>query len=235
MSTSQILQHLYLLDTSSPDFLRYLYCLIQTDEEDQYLASLQGLELTRLVDFLDEVRSAPLALVQLTRQTAQILDVGPIADDILRRCLHKLRTICSHHATLPSSYTISGDLARVGDHPIAFGGFSDVWKGTHNDTDVCIKQLRVSEQIRETLEKVSIYYRLIFPVHWKPPTVTAVLQGGDHVEKVETSKCCRLHWRCAKSLAICLGVDAEWNLDGLCQRKSRCKSGWPCGSFLCDQ
>ena len=162
MSTSQVLQHLYSLGTSSPDFLRCLYCLIRKDEEEQYLSNLQGSQLTQLVDFLDEVRPSPLAFVQLTKRTVQILDVGPIADDVLRRCLHKLRTICSRRAILPSSYTISGDLARVGDHPVAFGGFSDVWKGTHNDTNVCIKHLRVSEQIRETLEKVSIRNRLIF-------------------------------------------------------------------------
>ena len=56
MSIAQVLQHLYSLDTTSPDFMCYLYCLIQSDEEEQYLSSLQGSELTRLVDFLDEVR-----------------------------------------------------------------------------------------------------------------------------------------------------------------------------------
>ena len=61
MYTSQVLHHLYSLDTSSPDFLRYLYCLIRSDEKEQYLSSLQGLELIRLVDFLDGVRSFPLA------------------------------------------------------------------------------------------------------------------------------------------------------------------------------
>ena len=57
MSTPQALQHLYSLDASSPDLLRYLYYLIRTDEEEQYLTSLRGSELTSLVDFLDEVRS----------------------------------------------------------------------------------------------------------------------------------------------------------------------------------
>ena len=55
MSVAQVLQHLYSLNTTSPDFMRYLYCLIQSDEEEQYLSSLQGSELTQLVDFLDEV------------------------------------------------------------------------------------------------------------------------------------------------------------------------------------
>lgn len=59
MSTSQVLQHLYSLDTSSSDFLRCLYCLFRSDEEEQYLFTLQGSELTRLVDFLDEVRFFP--------------------------------------------------------------------------------------------------------------------------------------------------------------------------------
>ena len=55
MSTSLILNRLYLLDSSSLDFLRHLFCLIQHDEEDRYLTNLQGLELARLVDFLNEV------------------------------------------------------------------------------------------------------------------------------------------------------------------------------------
>ena len=158
MSTPKVLRHLYSLDTSSPDFLRCLYSLIQSDEEEQHLSTLQGSELTRLVDFLDEVRSFPSASFQLMEQTwtVQALDVVPMADDVSRRCLHKLRTICSHHGILPSSYTISGNLTRVGDHPVAFGGFSEVWKGTHDGCKVCIKHPKVTEKIRRDVEKVSI-------------------------------------------------------------------------------
>ena len=65
MSTSQVLQYLYSLDTSSPNLLRYLYYLIQTDDEEQYLSSLKGPELTRLVDFLDGVRPSLSASPQL--------------------------------------------------------------------------------------------------------------------------------------------------------------------------
>ena len=68
MSASRTLERLYSLDTSSPNFSRYLYCLIKTDEEEQYLSSLQGLELTRFVDFLDGVRSLLLASFQHTKR-----------------------------------------------------------------------------------------------------------------------------------------------------------------------
>ena len=70
MSTFQVLQHLYSLDTSSPDFLRFLYCLIRNDEEDRYLTTLQGSELTRLVDFFDDVCSSPVDSFRLTKQAA---------------------------------------------------------------------------------------------------------------------------------------------------------------------
>jgi len=59
MSASEVLQHLYSLDTSSPNLPRYLHRFIQRDGEEQYLSGLQELELDRLVDFLDEVRALP--------------------------------------------------------------------------------------------------------------------------------------------------------------------------------
>ena len=58
-NTSRILQRLYSLHTSSPNFIRYLRVLIQHDEEEQYLASLKEPELTQLLDFLDKVRAVP--------------------------------------------------------------------------------------------------------------------------------------------------------------------------------
>ena len=58
-NTSRILQRLYSLDTSSPDFLCYLRGLIQFDKEEQYLTNLKEPELARLLDFLDKVRAVP--------------------------------------------------------------------------------------------------------------------------------------------------------------------------------
>ena len=61
MSTPWILHRLYTLDTSSPDFLRNIHSLTRHDEEEQYLTNLRGPELTRLVNFLDEVCTVSLA------------------------------------------------------------------------------------------------------------------------------------------------------------------------------
>ena len=74
--------------------------------------------------------------------------------------------------TLPSSYAVSGDLARVGDHPIAFGGFADVWEGTHGGGKVCVKVLRISMNDDQTLTKVRIRRRhALFVSTEEPPWV----------------------------------------------------------------
>jgi len=153
MSASKILQHLYSLDTSSPGISRLIYGLIRHDEEDQYLSSLQGPELARLVDFLDEVRNLLSAFHPVTNDL-QALDTIPAADDVSRQCLRKLQVICGDNLILPSSYNVSGDLARVGDEPFAYGGFADVWEGAHCGNKVCVKALRVTLSDYHTLTKV---------------------------------------------------------------------------------
>ena len=162
MSSSQILQHLYSLDTSSPDISRLIYGLIRHDEEDQYLSRLRGPELTRLVDFLDKVRTFLSAFRLITKQTLQALSAVPTTDDVSRQCLRRLQVICGDNLILPSSYTVAGDLARVGDEPVGFGGFADVWEGTYCARKVCIKVLRAHLSDDDTLKKVRIRTRTPF-------------------------------------------------------------------------
>jgi len=159
MSTSQVLQHLYSLDISSPNLSRSLYRLIQRDEEDQYLSSLRGPKLDRLVNFLDEVRALSFAFHLVTDQILQALGTISATDDVYRQCLHKLQAICGQHMILPSSHDISGDLVKVGDHPISLeGGTADVWEGTHGGRKVCIKSPRATVEDLEAVTRVCIQY-----------------------------------------------------------------------------
>jgi len=162
MSASQVLQRLYLLGASSPDLSRLLYGLIRHDKDEQYSSSLEGAELAQLVDFLDKVRPPTLAPCPVANQIPQALHKIPTTDDVFRQCLRKLRAICGYHATLPSSHIIRGDLARIGESPIANGGFADVWEGTHGGGRVCIKVLRVSLRNNKSLTKVRVRDRRIF-------------------------------------------------------------------------
>ena len=102
MSTPWILYRLYTLDPSSLDFLRHLYCLIQHDEEDQYLSSLQGPELTRLVDFLDEVRALPFGLLS----SYETGSAGPRCHSHKRQSLSAMSTQATSNLWSPSDPTI---------------------------------------------------------------------------------------------------------------------------------
>jgi len=156
MSTARVLQCLYTLDKSL-DILDHLRYLIRYDEKEQYLISLQGSELTQLVDFLDKVHAVPSAFHQFTKQTSQVLGAIPRTDDVARECLKKLQAICGHHATLPSSYIVSGPaIARLGDHPTTLGGIADVWEGTYRGEKVSIKILRVCMKNHQAVKKVCI-------------------------------------------------------------------------------
>ena len=87
----------------------------------------------------------------------QVLDAIPTTDHVYRRCLHKLQAICGHHMTLPTSHNISGDLTRVGEHPISVeGGSADVWEGIHDGRKVCIKCPRVSEMDLQAITQVRV-------------------------------------------------------------------------------
>ena len=67
MSTPWIFHRLYSLDSPSL-FLRHLYSLIRHDEVEQYLPSLQGPELTWLMDSLDEVRGLHSSFCPVTKR-----------------------------------------------------------------------------------------------------------------------------------------------------------------------
>ena len=109
-NTSRTLQLLYSLDNSSPDFFPNLRLLIQHDEEERYLIKLKEPELTRLVDLLDKVRSAPSTFRQFQERLLQAFDVIQKNDDLARECLEKLHAICADRGAFPSSYILSGKL-----------------------------------------------------------------------------------------------------------------------------
>ena len=157
MSTPWILYRLYTLNTSSADFLRYFHSLILRDDVEEYLTSLQGPELARLVDFLDKVRTLPSALCPISKQALQTLSARSAHDDISRQCLRKLQAICAHRATLPHSCIVSNNqVARVGDHTIALGGYADMWEGTYRRRRVSVKCLKAPLNDDPTLKKVCI-------------------------------------------------------------------------------
>ena len=176
---------------------------------EQYLISLQGPELARLVDFLDKVRAIPPAFHQFTKQIPQALDAIPATENVARECLDKLQAICSDNAILPSSYIVSGQIARVGNHPITLGGIADVWGGTYRDDEVSIRSLRVCMKDYQAIKKVRILCGAPLSRLLKDTAGLAVIpQRGRHVGAVKTSEHRPFHWCYDRPSANHLGVDA---------------------------
>ena len=209
MSTRRTLHRLYTLDPSSPGFLHHLHALIRQDKAEQYLTSLQGSELARLVDFLDQVRTLPSssAFPTVTKRALQTFSDISADDDAPRQCLRKLQAVCGRHATLPSSCTISADdLTRVGDHPTALGGITDVWEGTHRGKRVFIKALKAPLDDDQTIRKVCTRCGTSLSPLLKN-TCIVILQRGRYLEKVEAPEHRPFRWRHNKPFANHLGMD----------------------------
>lgn len=78
------------------------------------------------------------------------------------RLFHTLRKLCGQMGRLPTQYNLSkralgsGDALKIiGEHPVASGGFADVWLGQHGDKVVAIKAFRVYGRANlDAVEKV---------------------------------------------------------------------------------
>ena len=62
-----------------------------------------------------------------------------------RKSLRELRSICGIRTLLPTSHIISSDLV-IEPQPFDAGGFGDVYKGSLDGSQICIKRVRVYSQ-----------------------------------------------------------------------------------------
>jgi len=75
------------------------------------------------------------------------------------RCFRGLVKICGECGILPNPYIIPGPkIKKLGNSPIASGGFSDVWPGMYGEDEVAIKVIRYyeSDDIQK-IKKVSYF------------------------------------------------------------------------------
>ncbi|KAF5362890.1 hypothetical protein D9758_007151 [Tetrapyrgos nigripes] len=93
--------------------------------------------------------NAPWDEIQRVRSTWApfVMELLQLELDLSRHGLHRVKcvkclsTLNMIYDALPLSLLIH-DLHRDGDHPVASGGYADVWKGAMNDRQVCLKVLR---------------------------------------------------------------------------------------------
>jgi len=142
MPSHNPLKQLLHLDRSSTDFHDQVSNILQGEEYNQWVPSIQGDDLVGIVNYLDKVRRhvspshSPLKLPQT------LDDLDP-SDSAFRRCLRELRHICGTRTVLPASYTFSSRNLNIGPRPVASGGSGDVYEGSLSGLKVCAKRVRV--------------------------------------------------------------------------------------------
>jgi serine/threonine protein kinase len=90
-----------------------------------------------------------------------MLESGSLTDSQRRKYTAALRKLCGNRGILPTSHTITDDLNKVGELPIAGGGFAEVWEGNHRGRRVAIKVFRLYSSKDQTKVKK---LPLIFPI-----------------------------------------------------------------------
>ena len=73
-----------------------------------------------------------------------------------------LRKMCLEHKQLPTSYTITDELKRIGESPCGGGGSANVWRGDYRGSEVAIKILRVDSKGLAGLQKVQPFASVPF-------------------------------------------------------------------------
>ena len=146
------LQQLDRLNRSSSGFHDQLSGVLYGERYQRCVPNLQGDDLVWLVDYLGEVRRH-VALPHPPLKPTQVLDGLDPSSAASRKCLRELRSICGTRAILPTPYTLLSRLLNVGPDPFASGGYGDVYQGTIDGSNVCVKRMRV--YIKDDLKKAA--------------------------------------------------------------------------------
>lgn len=153
--TSLTLRKLNCLNNlSSPDFHDKLCEILYSEEYAQRGKNLEGSDWVWLIDFLDKVRHH-ISISRSFIKSVQALGRPDPSGKASRKCLLELRSICSSRMVLPSSYILWSQDLKIEALPFAFGGFSDVFKGTFKGSQICVKRIRVyTQDVSKTAAKV---------------------------------------------------------------------------------
>jgi hypothetical protein len=85
---------------------------------------------------------------------SQAIDIISSESDIHERCVRALSKACGIYELLPDSHKVKSVL-RTGQHAVASGGFSDVWKAENEDGEAfAVKVLRMYRDNAVQVKKV---------------------------------------------------------------------------------
>ena len=117
--------------------------LASSKDFTEVVLGLKEEEAGKLVDVLDQVCQSP-GYLRPPDNGRDDQVIGPIdrRNTQSTTSLRALGIICSLTTQLPCSVVLFDGLKKSGSMAVASGGFTDVWRGTHNTKIVAIKAFR---------------------------------------------------------------------------------------------
>ncbi|OSX62034.1 hypothetical protein POSPLADRAFT_1046501 [Postia placenta MAD-698-R-SB12] len=107
-----------------------------------------------------ETQSTTSAKLHRARATSQVVDNMP--NEIQKTAMKVLDSLCNRTGLLPqSSHIPHHSIKRLGEWPVAHGGFADIWLGQLHGQDVALKMIRLFAN--DDVEKIFTREFL----HWK--------------------------------------------------------------------
>jgi len=122
----------------------------------------------------------------------QAIDILSHESDIYERCVRALSKVCGIYGLLPDSHKVRSGLT-VGEHAVASGGFSDVWKADDGIGGVfAVKVLRMYQNNAERVKKVGQHPRS--PTNYQrisdqPSEIPEILHRSDYIQAGKPPKC----------------------------------------------
>lgn len=159
---------------------------------------------------------------------SQAAETLPSTGMAFERTHRKLQKICTSPILLPLSHRLSTGTLLIEERPFACGGFSDVYKGTYDGSQVCIKKLRLaSASDSGPATKGDIRrYRCRYTSDLTTPT--DALQGSVAVETTEAPQHRPICGCNHRTLPNRLEMDARRGFDNFRQFEHKCKSDRTC-------
>jgi serine/threonine protein kinase len=139
-----LLERLTDFDASSESSMRILQHALDSPADVRFAMRLRGQDAQRIIDILDQAMHSTQA-----------------HPGIVEKFHRTLIKTCGQTGLLPSSYMLSEGLTKIGNLPIASGGFADVWKGLYKDHGVAIKSLRVYDMSKfDDIRKANDFFMI---------------------------------------------------------------------------
>ena len=142
MSSYSPLRQLRRLDRSSSEFPDQVTDILYGEDYKQWVQTVRDKDLVGLVDYLDKVR-CHVPLLHTLLKPLQALDNLDPSDSAFRKCLRELRHVCGTRAILPTLFLLSSQGLTVGHQPVSPTSSGDVYEGSFNGKNVCVKRVRI--------------------------------------------------------------------------------------------